>query len=44
MTNKKSEEDREYEDLMKEIEAVQNDKFLLDEDFDEMGYAYGVRL
>jgi len=44
MADKKSKEDREYEDLMKEIEAAQNDKFLLDEDFDEMGYAYGGKI
>jgi len=40
MTDKKSKEDREYEDLIKEIEAAQNDKFVLDEDFDVMGYAH----
>lgn len=44
MADKKSKEDREYEELMKEIEAAQNDKFLLDEDFDEMGYAYGGKI
>ena len=44
MANRKSEEDREYEDLIKEIEAAQNDKFLLDEDFDEVSYAYGGKI
>ena len=44
MANRKSEEDREYEDLIKEIEAAQNDKFVLDEDFDEMSYAYGGKI
>lgn len=44
MANKKSKEDQEYEDLMKEVEQAQNDKFLLDEDFDEMGYAYGGKI
>ena len=29
---------------MREVEQAQNDKFLLDEDFDEMGYAYGGKI
>jgi len=44
MADKKSKEDKEYEDLMREVEQAQNDKFLLDEDFDEMGYAYGGKV
>jgi len=44
MANKKSKEDQEYEDLMRELEQAQNDKFLLDEDFDEMSYAYGGKV
>lgn len=44
MADKKSKEDKEYEDLMRELEQAQNDKFLLDEDFDEMGYAYGGKV
>lgn len=44
MANKKSKEDKEYEDLMREVEQAQNDKFLLDEDFDEMGYSYGGKV
>jgi len=44
VADKKSKEDKEYEDLMREVEQAQNDKFLLDEDFDEMGYAYGGKI
>ena len=44
MADRKKEEDKEYEELMKELEQAQNDKFLLDPDFDEMGYAYGGKI
>ena len=44
MANKKTDSEREYEELMKELEEAQNDKFLLDPDFDEMGYSYGGKI
>lgn len=42
--DKKTQEEREYEELMKELQDSQDDKFLLDPDFDEMGYAYGGKV
>ena len=42
--NKKTQEEREYEELMKELQDAQDDKFLLDPDFDELGYAYGGKI
>jgi len=42
--NNKYDDDKEYEKLMKELAEVQDDKFVLDEDFDEMGYAYGGKI
>jgi len=41
---KQSEQDREYEELMKELQDAQDDKFLLDPDFDELSYAYGGKI
>lgn len=45
MADKKQyEDDSEYKKLMEELEEAQDDKFLLDPDFDELGYAYGGKV